>query len=192
MKKVLIACMLFVGLATINAQDWYSDVDHTGTLAGYVITEDGTRIDANMVIKNPWDLANGIWFAHPDKQKEGKKEKIRYYKAGEFKEIGFEGNKFVYKKLPNFSKYNLYVLLEGPASYYECYVITDTKNVIEYYIEVNGKIYAKNDVRFMNFKKFGAKVFGDCPELKTKIENGEYKFIHFDAVVEEYNTLMAK
>jgi len=189
MKKLFITLLFALSFVAVNAQDWYTPEAYSEQILGYVITQDGERIESKMFIHNPWAIASRISFAHPDIQKEGKKTKFKLYKAGTFPEYGFNGLKFVSKKLPSMGKAYLLVLIDGKASYYEYYEEVDRKREIIHYIGINGKLMPTNDIRLAKFKKGGAKLFADCKPVADKIANGEYTINDIETIIKEYNEL---
>lgn len=185
MKKLFITLTFALSFGLVNAQDWFTEEAYENEVMATLTTKDGRTFDANVFIYNPWSLAREISVAHPDIQKEGKKEKYKFYKAGTFTEFSFNGLKFKLKKTPY--KANLLVLIEGKASYYEFYEEVDSKRNVVHFIEVNDKIMPTTDVRLARFKKGGAKLFGDCKTVADKIASGEYTIEDIETIINEYN-----
>lgn len=189
-KGAILVFISFFGMTQLHAQDWYTNDKYSEVTDAYVITTDGEKIEAHAWISYPWTIVNEFSFAHPEIQKEGKKEKFKSYKAGSFAEFGFDGLKFVYRKLPSMVKANLLVVIDGKASFYEYYEIEGSDKKTVNYVEVNGKLMPLNDVRLANFKKGGAKLFADCKTVADKISSGEYTIKNIQEIISEYNTLL--
>jgi hypothetical protein len=187
MKKLLIALAFLLSFNLVNAQDWFTLEAYEESVPATLTTAKGRTFEANVFIHNPWSLARQISVAHPDIQKEGKKEKYRFYKVGTFSEFSFNGLKFKLKKTPY--KANVLVLIEGKASYYEFYEEVDNKRNVVHFIEVNDKLMPTSDVRLARFKKGGAKLFGDCKVVADKIASGEYGIDDIETIIKEYNEL---
>ena len=189
MKKILLIVSLVFAANTMKAQVWADSL--TNHVIGYIVNSKGKKTEGEMFVHRAWDVANYVNFAFPEIRHEGKETRSNTAKGGNVIEFGFSGYNFVYKRLPSLSKEFVFVVIEGVASYYESYIIeNDNEKKIVEYVEVNNKLYPLSDIRFVQFKKGGAKVFADCKPVADKITNGEYTLNDMKAIVEEYNALM--
>lgn len=182
MKKIFSLLLLFTAGLCISAHaelQWKT---------GYVILSSGDSIKGDIRINTKKEL--------PLFQKVALKqgETSKTYKPEQVKEFGFEGNRFLSRKVDGEQQF-LKVISYGHVILYELqFELQRGDQVIvdkEYYTELNdGNGNGPQKLKLNKFKKSVADLMSDDSELVARVQNDDKKYEIGDvqSVIEEYNS----
>lgn len=182
MKKIFSLLLLFTAGLCISAHaelQWKT---------GYVILSSGDSIKGDIRVNTKKEL--------PLFQKVALKqgETSKTYKPEQVKEFGFEGNRFLSRKVDGEQQF-LKVISYGHVILYELqFELQRGDQVVvdkDYYTELNdGSGNGPQKLKLNKFKKSVAELMSDNSDLVTRVQNDDKKYEISDvqSVIEEYNS----
>lgn len=182
MKKIFSLLLLFTAGLCISAHaelQWKT---------GYVILSSGDSIKGDIRVNTKKEL--------PLFQKVALKqgETSKTYKPEQVKEFGFEGNRFLSRKVDGEQQF-LKVISYGHVILYELqFELQRGDQVVvdkDYYTELNdGSGNGPQKLKLNKFKKSVAELMSDNSDLVARVQNDDKKYEISDvqSVIEEYNS----
>jgi hypothetical protein len=186
-KSILLIVLGLLTIANINAKEKVKGLLINGSDTLNIFVEVPTGLigkDANF-LKLQRKIT--IW------NTQGKKQKIKPSQANEIRfDINGETIRMVSANYDSKSKLFLKLEIEGFLSMYKCYYTEQTggqygaiKTEKKYVLNRDDEVYNRPIGIFS--KKALIEFFNDCPELASKIRNGEFKEKNMKEIVSFYN-----